>query len=103
MRSLKYTLALASLGGLVAFASCTLITDVDRSKIPNPDASTPAEAGDSNVGGGGGAETGGTGGGSSGEAGAPSGGTGGTGGEISNEGGSAGADTSDAGNAGSTI
>lgn len=44
MRSLKYSLALASLGGLLAFASCTLITDVDRSKIPSPDASTGDEA-----------------------------------------------------------
>ena len=51
MRSLKYSLALASLGGLLAFASCTLITDVDRSKIPGPDASTGEEAGDSNGGG----------------------------------------------------
>ncbi|HWZ90983.1 MAG TPA: hypothetical protein VNW92_19110, partial [Polyangiaceae bacterium] len=46
MRSVKYSLALASLGGLVAFVSCTLITDVDRSKIPNTDASASAgEAG----------------------------------------------------------
>jgi hypothetical protein len=65
MRSLKYSLALASLGGLLAIASCTLITDVDRSKIPSPDASTGDEAGQSNGGGnnagGGGASGGGTG------------------------------------------
>jgi len=47
MRSVKYTLALASLGALVAFASCTLITDVDRSQIPASDAST-GEAGEGN-------------------------------------------------------
>ena len=39
MRSVKYTLAFASLGGLLAVASCTLITDVDRSKIPTGDGS----------------------------------------------------------------
>ena len=41
MRSVKTSLALASLGVLVASASCTLITDVDRSKIPAADAGTP--------------------------------------------------------------
>ena len=47
MRSVKYSLALASLGVLIASASCTLITDVDRSKIPNTDAGTPTgEGGD---------------------------------------------------------
>lgn len=51
MRSVKYSLALACLGGLAAFASCTLITDVDRSKIPNSDASTPAVGGEANGGG----------------------------------------------------
>ncbi len=50
MRSVKYTLALASLGALVTFASCTLITDVDRSKIPAADAS-PGDAGEGNSGG----------------------------------------------------
>src|SRR3954462_5842887 len=99
MRSLKLTLALASLGGLLAFASCTLITDVDRSKIPNPDASTGEEAGESNgggstPGGGGSTSVGGTTGeaGEPGEAGQTSGGTSGGG-----AGGSAGGPTPDAG------
>jgi hypothetical protein len=53
MRSVKISLALASLSAFVGLASCTLITDVDRSKIPTDDAgATPGEGGDSSVGGG---------------------------------------------------
>ena len=51
MRSVKHSLALASLGVLIASASCTLITDVDRSKIQsNTDAGLPpaGEAGANN-------------------------------------------------------
>ncbi|HEY5377648.1 MAG TPA: hypothetical protein VIK01_28405 [Polyangiaceae bacterium] len=64
MPSVKFTLALASLGALVAFASCTLITDVDRSKIPNPDGGLSGDAGQagastSNGGKGGGGSAGG--------------------------------------------
>ncbi len=55
MRSVKYTLALASIGALLAFASCTLITDVDRSKIPSADASTGEGGGGNSAGKGGGA------------------------------------------------
>lgn len=80
MRSVKHSLALASLGVLVASASCTLITDVDRSKIPSTDAGmAPGEAGAgmmSNAGSGNGDNTAGAGdsGGAAGAAGAPMGG-----------------------------
>ena len=80
MRSVKNSLALASLGVLIASASCTLITDVDRSKIPTTDAGTPSgEGGDdtsSNAGSGNVGNTAGSGGaaGSTDEAGAPAGG-----------------------------
>ena len=60
MRSSRLPLALGALGVAIAIASCTLITDVDRSKIP-----------DDATGGGAGAGTGG---------GTPSGGNGGMGG-----------------------
>ncbi len=39
---LSHPLLLASLGVLVAAASCTLITDVDRSKIPDGTAGMPS-------------------------------------------------------------
>lgn len=39
---LSHPLLLASLGVLVAAASCTLITDVDRSKIPDGSAGVPS-------------------------------------------------------------
>jgi hypothetical protein len=68
MRIFKPTFALASLGTTLALASCTLITDVDRTKIP-----TDAGAGTAGTGGGGG--TGGSSGGSGGDAGDGSGGT----------------------------
>ncbi|HKY37481.1 MAG TPA: hypothetical protein VJN18_16175 [Polyangiaceae bacterium] len=42
---LSNPLLLASLGALVAVASCTLITDVDRSKIPDGQAGTPSSSG----------------------------------------------------------
>ena len=91
MRSVKFTLALASLGALVAFASCTLITDVDRSKIPTNDAS-PGDAGEGNNGG------------SSGKGGSSSAGAAGVGDEAGSGGtsaGGAGGDApSDAGSAG---
>jgi hypothetical protein len=82
MRTLKPTLALASLVGFFTAASCTLITDVDRTKIPTdtgPAAGAPGTGGMS----GGGGTTGGTSG-SSGEGGQnPTGGTGGGAGETS--------------------
>ena len=42
---LSNPLLLASLGALVAAASCTLITDVDRSKIPDGQAGAPSSSG----------------------------------------------------------
>jgi hypothetical protein len=42
-------LLLASFGMLVAAASCTLITDVDRSKIPDAVAGAPGHGGDGSV------------------------------------------------------
>jgi hypothetical protein len=50
MRSVKIPLALASLSAFVALSSCTLITDVDRSKIP-PDGGTALGEGGSDAGG----------------------------------------------------
>jgi hypothetical protein len=50
MRSVKISLALACLSAFVALASCTLITDVDRSKIP-PDGGTTLGEGGSDAGG----------------------------------------------------
>jgi hypothetical protein len=46
---LSNPLLLASLGVLMAAASCTLITDVDRSKIPDGVAGAPGGGGDMNV------------------------------------------------------
>ena len=47
---LSNPLLLASLGALLAAASCTLITDVDRSKIPDGQAGAPGtNGGDGNV------------------------------------------------------
>jgi hypothetical protein len=47
---LSNPLLLASLGALLAAASCTLITDVDRSKIPDGQAGAPSTSGgDGNV------------------------------------------------------
>jgi hypothetical protein len=62
---LSNPLLLASLGVLIAAASCTLITDVDRSKIPDGVAGVPGSGGDPNTtpaGGQGGTATNGTGG-----------------------------------------
>ncbi len=67
---LSHPLLLASLGVLVAAASCTLITDVDRSKIPDGTAGMPSagegttqpQAGQTSTPTGGAPETGGTGG-----------------------------------------
>jgi hypothetical protein len=42
---LSNPLLLASLGALVAAASCTLITDVDRSKIPDGQSGAPSTSG----------------------------------------------------------
>jgi hypothetical protein len=55
---LPHPLLLASFGVLVAAASCTLITDVDRSKIPDGVAGAPGSAGDGNLPPSGGGETG---------------------------------------------
>jgi hypothetical protein len=118
---LSNPLLLASLGALVAAASCTLITDVDRSKIPDGQAGAPSssggdgnmmpQGGDPSVGGSGsapigGAPEGGTGtmppGGSGNEGGngtSTEGGSGGTGGAPP-EGGAAGSPMSDAGSGG---
>ncbi len=46
---LPHHLLLASLGVLIAAASCTLITDVDRSKIPDGVAGAPGGGGDGSV------------------------------------------------------
>ncbi|HEX2872150.1 MAG TPA: hypothetical protein VHP33_12855 [Polyangiaceae bacterium] len=46
---LSNPLLLASLGVLIAAASCTLITDVDRSKIPDGVAGVPGGGGDPNT------------------------------------------------------
>ncbi len=89
MRTLNPSLALASLVGFLTAASCTLITDVDRTKIPTDagaEAGAPGTGGTTESGGTGGTtQTGGTGGtdtgggaGTGGEAGQnPTGGTGG--------------------------
>ncbi len=61
MRSPK-PLLIASLGALLAAASCTLITDVDRSKIPDGQAGgAPASGGDGPAAGGTGTSPGGDG------------------------------------------
>jgi hypothetical protein len=75
----SHPLLLASLGVLVAAASCTLITDVDRSKIPDGVAGA-ATGGDGTMPPGGGGEPGMTEGGTTGMAGTSStpGGAGGT-------------------------
>jgi len=87
MRTLNPSLALASLVGFLTAASCTLITDVDRTKIPT-DAGTQAEGGSGGTGGStGGTSTGGT----SGDAGA--GATGGSKAGSSGSGGSSGTGT----------
>jgi hypothetical protein len=62
MRTMNPTLALASLVGFLTAASCTLITDVDRTKIPTdagPEGGAPGTGG-STGGKGGGAGKGGT-------------------------------------------
>jgi hypothetical protein len=83
MRTLKPSLALASLVGFLTAASCTLITDVDRTKIPTdagPEGGAPGTGGSSGSGGKGGSSgKGGTGGDS---------GAGGTGGSTGGSGGS---------------
>jgi len=79
MRTLNPSLALTSLVGFLTAASCTLITDVDRTKIPTDagaEAGAPGSGGTTESGGTGGtAQTGGTGG-------TDTGGTAGTGGEA---------------------
>ncbi len=55
---LPHHLLLASLGVLIAAASCTLITDVDRSKIPDGVAGVPGGGGDGSVTPGGGGDGG---------------------------------------------
>ncbi len=109
MRTLNPSLALASLVGFLTAASCTLITDVDRTKIPTDagaEAGSPGSGGTTETGGTGGTagtggtkQTGGTAGmgeggqatgGTGGNAGETTGGTGGTG-EMGGTGGSAGA------------
>src|SRR5512144_1392329 len=83
MRTINPSLALASLVGFLTAASCTLITDVDRTKIPTD---AGAEGGSPGTGGtgatGGTSATGGTGGtgatGGTGEAGQTNAGAGGT-------------------------
>jgi hypothetical protein len=95
----KPTFALATLGTMLAVASCTLITDVDRTKIP-----TEAGAGTSGSGGSGGGSGGTSGGGSGGDAGDGSGGTpegGSDSGGSSGKGGSSGG-AGEAGEAGSS-
>lgn len=95
MRMLNPSLAAASLLGFLTAASCTLITDVDRTKIPTD---AGAQAGETGTGGTGG--TGGSTGGTSGDAGGGNesgsggttggtgqGGTGGTGGSTAGTGG----------------
>jgi hypothetical protein len=70
MRTLKPSLALASLVGFLTAASCTLITDVDRTKIPTdagPEGGAPGTGGSGGKGGtGGDSGGGGTGGGTGG-------------------------------------
>jgi len=81
---LPHPLLLASFGVLVAAASCTLITDVDRSKIPDgTTAGAPSSGGDSSVTPSGG--SGGSGGGTAGTGGVPV--LGGAGGAESPQGG----------------
>lgn len=110
---LSNPLLLLSLGVVLAAASCTLITDVDRSKIPDGQAGAPGAGGDSSNGGttavpqageagigGGGSSAGGSGGtdnnpGGAGAGGNPEAGAGGT-----PEGGSAGAGGTSEGGAG---
>jgi hypothetical protein len=77
MRTLNPSLALASLVGFLAAASCTLITDVDRTKIPTDAGAEGGSPGTGGTGGTGGTtETGGTGGtGTGGEAGQGTGGS----------------------------
>lgn len=102
MRTLNPSLALASLVGFLAAVSCTLITDVDRTKIPTDagaEGGSPGTGGTSGTGGTG--ETGGTGGTSmGGEAGQnPS--SGGSAGTTGGKGGSSGKGGSTAGSGGS--
>ncbi|HTQ08103.1 MAG TPA: hypothetical protein VMI54_29820 [Polyangiaceae bacterium] len=96
MRTLNPSLALASLVGFLTAASCTLITDVDRTKIPTDagaEAGAPGTGGTTATGGTGGTagmETGGTtetgGGAGMGEAGQPAAGNGGNAGESGSSG-----------------
>ena len=87
-------LLLASFGVLFAAASCTLITDVDRSKIPDGEqgGGVPGSAGDSSISEGGSGATGG----SSGSGGTAAAGTGG----APDSGGMGGTPGSDGGGAG---
>jgi hypothetical protein len=110
---LSNPLLLLSLGVVLAAASCTLITDVDRSKIPDGQAGAPGAGGDSPTGGtmsvpqagepgvgGGGSSAGGQGGAGNnpgGAGGSPEGGAGGT-----PEGGAGGTPEGGAGAAGAT-
>jgi hypothetical protein len=88
MRTLNPSLALASLVGFLAAASCTLITDVDRTKIPTD---AGAQAGETGAGGStGGSSTGGSAGQAGGGEEAGSGGTGGGTGGTSGTGGGGG-------------
>ena len=111
---LSNPLLLASLGVLIAAASCTLITDVDRSKIPDGVAGSPGGAGETNTpppGGEGGTSNGGvpgTPGGSGGAGASTHGGAGGSpDGGVANGGGDAGTDggaggSTDAGGSGTS-
>jgi len=78
MRMLNPSLAVVSLLGFLTAASCTLITDVDRTKIPTDAGAHAGEPGSGGTGTGGGAGETGTGG--TGKGGTANGGKGGTGG-----------------------
>ncbi len=97
MRSVTISLALASLSAFVGLSSCTLITDVDRSKIPTDGSSNPSGgSGDMSAAGSGNSEAAGAGGVGQEVGGAPGEDDGGMGGMID----FGGADAGEAGHAG---